>query len=320
MWRPSLSEACLNLPGIDLAIKDNSTFNATSPDSDTLCQRQELCPNIWGTESTLGATALHFACMRGDLEILNLLLDIPVAHDVRDDSKRLPLEYFDLERVTQETFNAYVVASKAWYMRWRALAQKDIKSLCGAIRKGDYDYCKEILEMKPELARDNHPSVLTALQEALVSRQPDNINLVLSQSDSDDSDDEYPSFSLFRSNARAAQHPSSEAPHPSTLLCYACLLGNMRIVEALLRKGAEWTISDSNNLLPANYASLNGNGKMHEFKPSQNPHWADLGTWRISEEVCVRLGPAGQMLGDFFLNSVHVIPESMGGKSVQNSL
>ena len=114
----------LDLPGIDITIKDGSTFNATSQAADILCRHEELCPNICGTENTSGATALHFACLRGDLAILNLLLEMPVSHDVRDDSKRLPPEYFDLERVNQETLTAYYIASHAWYMRWRSLEKK----------------------------------------------------------------------------------------------------------------------------------------------------------------------------------------------------
>lgn len=117
----------LDLPGIDITIKDGSTFNATSLATDVLCRQEELCPNICGRENTSGATALHFACLRGDWDILKLLLEMPVLHDVQDDSKRLPLEYFDLERVNLETFKAYHAASKAWRMRWRSLAKKGIK-------------------------------------------------------------------------------------------------------------------------------------------------------------------------------------------------
>ena len=121
---PSLVKFVLDLPGIDITIKDSSTFNATSQAADILCRREELCPNICGTENTSGATALHFACMRGDLAILNLLLEMHVSHDVRDKSKRLPSEYFDSERVNLETFKAYHIASQAWYKRWRSLGKK----------------------------------------------------------------------------------------------------------------------------------------------------------------------------------------------------
>ena len=123
---PSLVKFVLDLPGIDITVKDSSTFSATSPAADILCRHEELSPNIRGTESTSGATVLHFACMRGDLEILNLLLEHAV-HHVPDDSKRSPSEYFDLERVNLETFKAYHIASKAWYMRWRSLAKKGTK-------------------------------------------------------------------------------------------------------------------------------------------------------------------------------------------------
>ena len=40
----------------------------------------------------------------------------------------------------------------------------------------------------------------------------------------------------------------------------------MKIVEVLLRNGAKWTISDGNDLLPENYASVNGDSTIQEFK------------------------------------------------------
>ncbi|KAF8815510.1 hypothetical protein BYT27DRAFT_7213423 [Phlegmacium glaucopus] len=252
----SMVKFVLNLPGLD----DSSTFNATSSDPDILRRHKELCPNIFGKESTSGATALHFACMRGDLEILNLLLEMHIAHDVRDDSKRLPPEYFDLERVNPETFKAYQIASKAWYTRWRSLAKKDVTVLCGAIREGDYDYVKEILGTNPKLARDNHPSVLEALCDAVGDRKPADINTILTS---------HPMPVQTASSGYLDYSPWAPPPPPprgSTLLHYACLLGNMKIVEILLRNKADWTISDGNDLLPENYASVNGDIKMREFK------------------------------------------------------
>ena len=128
---PSLVKFVLDQPGIDLTIKDSSTFNATSPTSDILCRQKELCPNICGTESTSGATALHFACLRGDWDILKLLLEAGAACDVKDDSNRFPQEYFDLERVNLETYKAYHSALKMRHMRWRSIAKKgkDIPSV-----------------------------------------------------------------------------------------------------------------------------------------------------------------------------------------------
>ena len=114
----------LGLPGVDVTIKDSSTFNATSPVADILCREKELCPNICGTENTSGATALHFACMRGDWDILTLLLEAGASHNAEDNSKRLPQEYFNLERVNLETYEAYHAALKVWRLRWRSLVQK----------------------------------------------------------------------------------------------------------------------------------------------------------------------------------------------------
>jgi ATP-dependent Clp protease ATP-binding subunit ClpB len=67
---------------------------------------------------------LHFACLRGDWDILKLLLEAGAAYDVKDDSKRLPQEYFDLERVNLETYEAYHTALRVRRMRWRSVTKK----------------------------------------------------------------------------------------------------------------------------------------------------------------------------------------------------
>ena len=62
--------------------------------------------------------------MGGDWDILNLLLEVGALYDTEDSSKRLPQEYFDLERVNLEAYKAYHAAVKAWRLRWRSLDQK----------------------------------------------------------------------------------------------------------------------------------------------------------------------------------------------------
>jgi len=91
---------------------------------------------------------------------------------------------------------------------------------------------------------------------AIADRKPANINLIPPRSDDSDEDG---SYSFFHRTLPRRQRES-------TPLHYASLLGNMKIVELLLKNGAEWTKSDGNDLLPENYASVNGNGKMQAFK------------------------------------------------------
>ena len=121
---PTLVKFVLDLPGLDIFIKDSSTFNATSPAADILCRQNELCPYICGTESTSGATVLHFACMRGEWEILNLVLEAGASCDAKDNLQRLPQEYFDLERVDLETYEAYHSVLKVRRIRWRSLVEQ----------------------------------------------------------------------------------------------------------------------------------------------------------------------------------------------------
>ena len=96
-------------------------------------------------------------------------------------------------------------------------------------------------------------SVLKALQVAVKNRKPDDVNIPLAES-------------RDRMLWRLFQDDETSPQKKSTQLHYACLLGDMKIVEVLLRNGADWTISDSNDLLPEDYARLNGDRKMQEFK------------------------------------------------------
>ena len=62
------------------------------PEAQHYCQEKESYPKICGTENTSGTTALHFACMRGDWDILTLLLNLEAgaSYDAEDNSKKLP--------------------------------------------------------------------------------------------------------------------------------------------------------------------------------------------------------------------------------------
>jgi ATP-dependent Clp protease ATP-binding subunit ClpB len=301
---PSLVKFVLDLPGTDIMIRDSSTFNATSPTADILCRQKELCPNICGTESTSGATALHFACLRGDWDILQLLLEAGAAHDVKDDSKRLPQEYFDLERVNLETYEAYHTALNVRRVRWRSVMKKGkdrpfvsyaIFTLitCIICRHNGTLRCHtrrrprllqgvrshlfgefanfisflRILDVKPELAHFEHPHGWTALHVAVMNQKHTIVDLILSRSiaalNSHDSwDGSYKQRGSFASN----RFPHREV-RGFTALHYACLVGDMEIMGTLLRRGAKWTISDDNNVLPEHYINVsNGDDKKHEFK------------------------------------------------------
>jgi ATP-dependent Clp protease ATP-binding subunit ClpB len=111
-------------------------------------------------------------------------------------------------------------------------------------------------------------SVLKSLQVTVTNRKPDN---VLAQSN------DRSLWSFF--------HSDDETPQKkSTPLHYACLLGDMKIAEVLLRNGADWTISDSNDFLPKDYACLNGDRKMQEFK-----HLCEVETSIRAQEEELRL-------------------------------
>lgn len=95
------------------------------------------------------------------------------------------------------------------------------------------------------------------------------VDLILSRSAA--AVDKRDSWNGSESNERRASFASDRFPHRalrgSTALHYACLLGDMEIVGALLRHGAKWTIPDSIGLLPEYYVDISsGDGKKHEFK------------------------------------------------------
>jgi ATP-dependent Clp protease ATP-binding subunit ClpB len=119
----------------------------------------------------------------------------------------------------------------------------------------------------PTLAYRRHPYGWTALHMAVTNQKPAIVDLILSRSTAainerdswDGSDDKRASFASDRFPHKAMRN--------STALHYACLLGDMEIVEVLLRQGADWTIKDKNNLLPERCIDVsNGDDKKHEFK------------------------------------------------------
>lgn len=51
----------------------------------------------------------------------------------------------------------------------------------------------------------------------------------------------------------------------STALHYACLVGDMKVVDLLLRNGVKWTSEDGNEMLPEGYVRIHGDERVAEF-------------------------------------------------------
>lgn len=81
------------------------------------------------TFNTCGATALHFACMRADAEVLDLILEMRLDHDVADKQSRVPRDYFDYENADVQALRKYQEGFKAWQVRWRSRAKVGGSSL-----------------------------------------------------------------------------------------------------------------------------------------------------------------------------------------------
>ncbi|KAH9478955.1 Caseinolytic peptidase B protein-like protein [Psilocybe cubensis] len=241
----TLLKFILNLPRVDIAVQDESSFSSSSSAAYQLCRTQELCPTIGGTESTQGATALHFACMRGDKDVLNLVLQRggASAYNALDHSQRTPLDYFDLDTVDLEALLAYQSAEKQWKKDWRTLVAKDVFVFCSSIRLGDYDYCKELIECYPDLAIKMYSEIKDSVSSKLRSIfKPSSVEVSTIVPD-------YP-----------LHGPGSSALH------YACLEARMDIAELLLRNGATWTEKDDYNITPQMYANLHGEIIAQKFK------------------------------------------------------
>uniref|UniRef100_A0A8H7XTG9 Uncharacterized protein n=1 Tax=Psilocybe cubensis TaxID=181762 RepID=A0A8H7XTG9_PSICU len=255
---PELLAFILSLPGLDVSVKDQSTFNTSSSDADIQCRKEELCPKIVGTESTAGASALHFACMRGDAAVLDLYIgsttDISKGFDWQDEKKRLPREYFDLARVDIEVVRAYHEATVQWRMRYRSLERKvgsrtqiyvinvDSAALCRAICERDLEYCKEIINSNKSLAITRSRGIYGRISSIIKSLKPASIDLHSITSANPYSDDD------------------------SQPLHLACLVGEMSVVELILQAGGDWERKDDNNMLPEEYVKVHGSVRMEEFR------------------------------------------------------
>lgn len=69
------------------------------------------------------ATALHYACLIGSLDIIKLLLDRGASHEALDAQGRKPLECFNLHTVDMEVVKDYNELYSAW-LKQRMMADK----------------------------------------------------------------------------------------------------------------------------------------------------------------------------------------------------
>jgi ATP-dependent Clp protease ATP-binding subunit ClpB len=123
-----------------------------------------------------------------------------------------------------------------------------------------------ILDAEPALAYRHHDYGWTALHVAVMSRKPEIVDLILSRSTVALDRDDLWDGSVNTRASFASDRFAHWAMRRSTALHYACLLGDMEIVEMLLCHGAKWTIPDLNNLLPEHYIDVsNGDDSKKEF-------------------------------------------------------
>jgi ATP-dependent Clp protease ATP-binding subunit ClpB len=118
---PTAVKLVLERQGVDISIKDESSFDDKSSPAEIRSRAEEFCPHIPATAFTRGATPLHYACLVGNWDIIKLVLEAGAWHDEKDNDGKTPLEYFDTRRTDLEVFEAYHKELIAWRRRIRAL-------------------------------------------------------------------------------------------------------------------------------------------------------------------------------------------------------
>jgi len=85
----------LEQPGVSPNVVDEYKFSKDRPDIQLTRRRSEFSSRIDEFENTLGATALHLACLRGDWSIIRALLIHGALFEPEDGTGRLPADYFE---------------------------------------------------------------------------------------------------------------------------------------------------------------------------------------------------------------------------------
>ena len=106
-WRPihaavlsgdiEIIRLILNVPGSLVNIPDDSSFAWNSRPENITLRQQELSSILDGRVNTKGATALHYACLLGDWDVIHLLLRSQASCSKEDSLGRTPIHYFDTE-------------------------------------------------------------------------------------------------------------------------------------------------------------------------------------------------------------------------------
>jgi hypothetical protein len=116
----------LGLPGVSVKIRDESTVNnANSSGLWSQVRRDELHAMVGESGAgTKNATALHFACLAGHWDVIQVLVEQGGADfEVKDEQGRMPVEYFRMDGGMATNFEVLRDFEGA-YKRWKAVRER----------------------------------------------------------------------------------------------------------------------------------------------------------------------------------------------------
>ena len=106
------------------------------PPEECRVRAEQLSP-VLKTVKVKNATALHYACMAGNMDIIKLLIDKGASPGQGDWKGRMPMEYFDDQHV--EEMKEFHEIYKKWLERKEAMEDVTTGVLERKIRKRDYE-------------------------------------------------------------------------------------------------------------------------------------------------------------------------------------
>ncbi|KAI5118401.1 hypothetical protein M0805_007535 [Coniferiporia weirii] len=245
-------KAVLAQPEVNVFATDDLYLNAADED----VREMELGIRTTGTK---GATPLHYACMIGNIDIIKMLVERGASFNTKDEEGRTPVEYFDVHH--SEALVAYQELFEAWTKRRDSYFETSrADGLVDMIRENRLVSFEISVRKKPALAAELTYYDFTLLHMTVIRELRPQVEIILSVAPS--------AINVFdkRGNHTSDQSFDYFAPpkHPHkfvkdvTALHYACLTGNLEIIELLLKAGADWEIEDGRARKPEDLIYMSG--------------------------------------------------------------
>lgn len=243
---PEMVQLILSQPGVDVRATDDSKHTAEASSL-----RKEALGALAPTNTT-GATALHYACMVGSSDIIEMLLKAGASPSKEDGSKKVPLEYFNPQTHLEEMGRYTELCEK------KRKADKPFEDSSDqmadaveAIRERNLDVFKSHLEHNAELAKKTSKFRFTLLHMTCMHELPEFVDVILSinkRNDQTSNLDYRDDRDDFNSDESLDYFAPPALPHKHVRRCtalhYVCLTRNITIAKSLLEAGADWKVQD----------------------------------------------------------------------------